>query len=486
MKINKVTITEDNTFGAYVSRTTKFINMSSLAPNAAQVLLSRISNLSSRIDMISITGNIVFNSQTGQPIQIRKAKMLVNIIVDSDDKRYNIKIGNICKLCKVVVMNIIVFEPALKSYKKQNTKPGEVVRLANFQHTTTVMKAMNGKHLTGHNYRNISKATILSTKDDRCGSIAGIKLFLNINTIPFDIEMVNVSYAESWLTTTKTGCSMILKDSSEVRDRVPGQDQNWQLKTGYCDYIMTDKGAKRFMINHNVEKTGIPWLIQEIKRVLRQVYDVIAIRIKQLLGIKQTETKVSTSFVSNSVLIANGLAALAESTIPLNASKDIKIANKIIAKQQTNKMLARSGTSGSKEILIEKMSDAYNAYMAGVTSFGVSDAIVSANNYAITRYQSRRQIMISIVTLMIVVVCLMTGQSISLAVAMTTIVMNYFMNILRENKIFYLLNVIMATSFIVLLTQAAFLLVEMTIKDRKTAPFRSIFYLVTTCLTLLI
>lgn len=486
MTVNKIIITEDNIIGKFINKTNKFINLSSLQTGAVKALLLRIPNLAKNVEMLQIAGGTMFDSKTMRPKIVRKKNLILSYVVDSDDKKYNIKIANIGKIAKIVPINIIVLRSDFNKSMKKPKQAGTVVRIANYHHTKKVMDEINAKVLTVNLITNINKAVIVQTKDDRAGSIDGIKLLLNIRSIPFDIEKINIGYNEAWLTSKTNKYKLMLKDTSYANDKSPDNDATWAFKAGYCDYISTDKGTKRITIKKNDNKTPFDKINDFIKKVwvkLTSAFDYIMNWFKPTT---KTTTTVASTLLPSIIIVSNSVASVIEANLPQNAKKDIKEANKIITKMQLNKMIAKSGISGNKEILAEKTSDSFNAYLASMTSYGATDAVAMANSLAASKYKTRKQILVAIITVVIIVFNMLTGQTIVLTASLTLIIMNYYLDFIKGGTLFLILNVLASTNLLMLLTTLAISIIETSIKDRKTATYRTVLYLIVTCLTLLI
>jgi hypothetical protein len=90
----------------------------------------------------------------------------------------------------------------------------------------------------------ISYITIVQTNDDRAGSIAGLTYAAKILNVRFEIERANVSYKECWLSTTKKyNEKELLSQQSLGENIVKLNDKYWNYKSGYGDYILTEKGV---------------------------------------------------------------------------------------------------------------------------------------------------------------------------------------------------------------------------------------------------
>jgi len=93
----------------------------------------------------------------------------------------------------------------------------------------------------------------------------------------------------------------------------------------------------------------------------------------------------SSKIVSLSSLITFGIS----STVPKNAEREIKKANKILAKNYLSKMLSRPGTGSDKTKIGEDANATSDAYIVGVTSYSVPDAALTANVIAGKEYHKR-------------------------------------------------------------------------------------------------
>lgn len=123
-------MTEESSVGK-INMSLRFVNLSSLHPTMIKLMLMRVTDSKSDINIVPFATIAVFSSKSGQPLVSRNKKLLLNFVVDDDDKKYNIKIRNTIRLLKAVAAGVLVLK---SNYKPKETPPrrsGEVTRFMN-------------------------------------------------------------------------------------------------------------------------------------------------------------------------------------------------------------------------------------------------------------------------------------------------------------------------------------------------------------------
>ena len=107
----------------------------------------------------------------------------------------------------------------------------------------------------------------------------------------------------------------------------------------------------------------------------------------------------------------------------LNANKDIKEAEKIMAKYHTARMATKGGMGSDKSPLVEKMSAAYNAYIVGTISYTAQDAALRAHTLHVKQLAKRTQACLVLQLLINIVTAIVIGSvwKIPLMVAITAL-----------------------------------------------------------------
>jgi hypothetical protein len=360
-------------------------------------------------------------------------------------------------------------------------------------HTKAVLNSINASTLTANAIKNASSVTIVKTINNRCSGTSGMQLICKLKNIPYDLETVSIQYNKSWIDGVKK-FKFEVNDDRITQDTHIDEDKYWMFKLGYTDYINTPFGPKQLLnipVNksNNAKKGMLTKIISAITKLVTQLYN----KIKEVIfgntksrKSKNKRTKNANTLINTTLNITPHIAACYISTLPKNASYEIKRANKVIAGMQINKMLAKSGVSGNKTLLNEKRSPAMDAYIAGMTSFNTTDAITMANNMATTRYKVHKSIITCIVLMICLILLLFIGNPLSAIIGITLFVTDYYTEILPGNLLTYTISLIMSTNFLQLIINVIALGLEKNISDSKTAKFRSLTYFTASCLALLI
>lgn len=319
---------------------------------------------------------------------------------------------------------------------------------------------------------------------------------LNYLTIPYEIEHENVGYCKSWITCHRFDGKVKFKNVAFASDFSPQNDGAWTSRIGYVDYLQTEKGPKKVELINKDKKhwfTKFRDCIRRIRKILVRMKEQII----RMLGLTtpdkgrgdkviKTDSKVAMTIIPTTAILVSDVSAMVEASYKLNAKSDIKKVNKISSNFQVNKYLAKVGPSGNKEILSKTTSDAFNAYMTGITSYNVTDAIAMANNIAALEYRSKKNMLLGITLLVIIATSLFTSSIVSMAIAMGLVLADYFFDLFKGNVLFYTMSMLMCNTIVLFMVHAIFAIVESTIRQRRTALYRSVLYIAITCIIIAI
>lgn len=485
MKCNKIIITIDNIIGSEI-KSKRIMNLSSIPAQLLKVVFTRFSYEMKGIKFLDLYNSSIFDAKTGKRKILIKTKTFVTFVVDSDDGTKDIKMRNIIKTCGVVAVSIIVLKaPAIRT-NDDELPIGKAIRFAHCGHTKTIMNTLNANAMTTSNIQSLSVATVVRTGDRRCGSIAGILLCAEMYKIRIVKETQKIVYNESWIDTNKKQFAIFVDDRPVASDVIPSADIYWRYRTGYTDYIMTDQGVRRCCINNKIKETVWDKIKRIIKNTWTRLVNFIFNKTQKNKDVDNNKVKVAMTIFHVAPSLTCHLSSLIMSSTVKNASKDIKSANKIIAKMQINKMVSRSGLSGDKTMLANVFSPAFDAYIASTQSYNTTDAITTANNLAAAKYKTQRMMVNAILLIIIMIVAIITGNAIILIISTLIVIFDYFINLPNDTLLYYILACVCSFNLMSLVINLVALIAEYSIKDDKTKSMRAAMYFVALCISVLL
>lgn len=478
--ITKITINDDNIIGNEI-QSKLFINLTSVSDQVLSTILSRISSLSDNYRYLRMNDSTIYDSKTCKPIKNKyKGNKPVTFIVDENDHNHNVKIKKLSKYMKVTCVTKIIIYSKMKIIKESFSVTGKVTRCANYHHTKQVMDTLRCVPMSVNAMAQGSFITIVKTGGTRCGGTSAMMMYCNTMNKHYEVEETYVEYNKTWVDTIKLNI-IAFEDDNIVSDKTFDKDNQWYKKLGYMEYTMTNRGIKKSICQKKTEKKGlydkIVWIYYKIKEYIVEIYNKIFRK-----NDKTNNTTLAFSFTNTMMNVSPHAASVLTTLQPKNASKDIKKANKAIASMQLNKMMSRTGLSGDKTILREKRSSAFDAYITAITSFNVNDALTLANNLAASRYKTIRMICILSTIGTMLPYCIITGKMAILMISIIVMMVDYYTDILPGNNLLYALSILTSGSFIQFCINMFALMVDITIKDSKTSTYRSMFFLILTCL----
>lgn len=461
----------------------KIVNLTSVCDQIVTIFLSRITTFNEAPIYMKLDNGLVFDAITGDPINKRRTKNLVTYVIDEDDPISEIKIKSLLSNMGLVPVTVIKISSKTKMNKPSN-RSGKIIRYASYQHTKEVMDNLNACEITQSNLNTASSVTIIKTGGCRCAGVASIILACNMYDISYEIENERVKYRKTWIE-----CPMKIKvkfeKASQVNDKLISEDYRWRKKLGYANYLNTNKGMKDTILGDAKNKIKKS-VFQRIFEILKDLWAKVKSVFVPIKNKKDNSPTVAFSVIPKIVQVAPHVSAMITSTQSKNAATDIKKANKAIAGMQLNKMLAKSGISGNKTILNEKRSPAMDSYIAGMTSFNVTDAITNANNLAASRYKTVKTLSVLATISIMVPYALLFNKTFILIISIILLLVDYYADILPANQLIYVISVLLANNILVFSLNLLALITEKAISENKTASYRSLAFLIVTCMTLLV
>lgn len=86
------------------------------------------------------------------------------------------------------------------------------------------------------------------------------------------------------------------------------------------------------------------------------------------------------------ISIGNNLLMIWQSFVPVNADKEIKDTNKIVARWQENKILQKPGSKKDKTDITKPMTNQRASYLVGLMHYTFMDAVMNAQATAISEH----------------------------------------------------------------------------------------------------
>lgn len=252
------------------------VNLSSLPHGMISTLIATIPNIKADVKVLDLYPKVILMKDGTYKTAHFKGTMKkrpVTFIVDEDDKSYDIKIKNVSTFNRFIGTGIIEIKRQRQNRRGTIDKNGKIIRVGNHHHTNDTFKILSLTQFSAKKASTISFVTIVSTKDDRAGSIAGLTYAASISNVKFEIEKANVAYSECWLTTSrKYVVSDMLNDKVIEGQTVKLDDKYWNYKTGYGDHIMSDKGVHKLNFDFKQKKKEENnWIDELIKMFVSKI-----------------------------------------------------------------------------------------------------------------------------------------------------------------------------------------------------------------------
>lgn len=395
-KYTEIKVTSNGAVGK-VPKSCKVVNLSSAPREEVARTLSTQAGGSLDYQFIDLHGKTCFIHELNTT-SYHKKHVKVLFVVDDDDRNADIKIRNIIRRSKYERVGKMVYCLEKSKFRPENLN-GLKRRYANHHHSMSTVKLLQAKPFCPGHLENIVESTVVSTHDDCAGSIAGLTVTLNRYSVPFEIENARIEYQEGWITTkkdiNKSTLSCTYKGLSDV---LPENDKYWKYKTGYPQYVDTDRGPKAMVISQKTDIIGGKTIMDKMATVAIWFKQKIIGIIDYIKGMfvkndKGGGNKLAWTTLPKVVPSTINMFALVRSKmVETNASKAIKEANKMIATMNVNKMMSKVGPGGDKTFLQKNLSDSFAAYVAMTQSFNASEAVVVANNIAAQSNRKNRLI----------------------------------------------------------------------------------------------
>lgn len=491
---SKILITEDNIIGDKF-KSDKVLNLTSVPHNTLKTILNRISTAPTKMKFVPLSNNIIFDENNGGKNNIKGKKTIVTIVVDNDDKKYDVKIKSLQVNMNYQMVTLIKISSNIKK-KNPKRKTGKIVRVVNFNHTREVLDTLNATILTSKIVNSASLVTLIKTSGSRCASMSAMIMILNQYSVPYQVEHQKVSYNQTWIDFPTKYDFQFIKQK-DTNDNLVQDDTMWNLKQGYVEYQTTLQGIRKIkntqLQNKKKEKASkskIFDIMCKICNFFKRIIDKIKAKLNKSNKTKdnddQIKFKTAGTLLSPIVHILPHVTAIYISTIPKNAQPDIKDANKVIADAQLSKMLAKSGVAGDKTILNRKRSHASNAYYAGMTSYNMMDSMVTANGMAASNYKVKRSMALLLLLLILIIIGIIHSSITSVMAGLMLMIIDFYADILKANRLTYIIAILTSINVSQLLVNVFALMIETNISDSKTAVYRSAVITLVSCLTSLV
>lgn len=336
-------------------------------------------------------------------------------VVDDDDKNADNKIKNLSMINRYKCAGKLVINRTKPLPIPSQMTDYQYINVVNQHHTKRIQRMFNTTPLNAENISKNTVVRVIKTFDDHAGSINGILMFLNEHRIPSVIEQATVTYSEGWMTTTKKPTVFSIVDSCSLTEGIPDNDKHWAYKTGYDDKINTIKGPKDIVIpkqdntNQHGTKAQTMQLNQLIKSFVQLIKSILAI-LRDIFSSNKTKHHNQHKDMAHSSIdiipltcdLSASASAMWMMTVKMNATAEIKKANRMLASYQLSKMMSKSGGTGDQTQLEVRQSDEFNSYLTGVTSYNLQEAIVSANRIAVKKQMTRKINVLAMLTAMYV------------------------------------------------------------------------------------
>lgn len=278
MKVSRITIDVDTIVGT-IENCKQIMNLSSLPQGMVSTVTDRIPTLDAKIKSVDLYPNVVETSNGTVAIVkfkgIDKKRPMI-FIIDDDDNNADAKIRNISKINKYVCIGIIEIKTQKATRLGTTDKNGKIIRVGNHNHTKEIFKMLSLTQFSAAKASSISYVTIISTKDDRAGSIAGLTYAATINKVKFEVERANVTYNECWMCTKrKYELKDLIMAKTDVDSPLKTDDRYWNYKTGYGDMMKTSEGVRKIEMNKPNSSKKENWFEKLMKFFINIIKDIV-------------------------------------------------------------------------------------------------------------------------------------------------------------------------------------------------------------------
>lgn len=513
MKKKDKAIVTLTTITGQIDNVTCICNLSSVPQWAMAMITNRFVDSKRNITTFSIQAQMTYDTIANERVNQYKRKKEMHFMIDADDKNIDNKIKNICFMNNWKMAGRIVVMEENSVNKSSNTVGRIGVRIASHHHTKQMMTTLMAKQLISADVNSLINATLVKTNDDRCGSVAGLTHILASLSIPFIVDMCKVAYIESWIATGKLLNKCSFDVTTTTSDVLPDGDKGWQNKLGYGDLVMTDKGIKRMKIKiinkknksekrnnmltciFNFFKNCIAYIkgfffnnaketdMKQADKVNTQTKQK-TINVKKQGKNKKVKTKLAFGYMG-ALNVTASIAMMYNRSYRLDASKDIRKANKILSDMQLSKMQSKTGIIGDKSLASMKRSDAFNAYIVSTTSYNVTDATTTANQLAVKRRQKLDDNSLLIFTLIAIIISVVAGNSLIALIAGSIGLIAFIIKHINRLSAVMLVTALCSANIYLIMFAIIVALVEELSLNKDTEMIRSLFYIVTSCLIII-
>lgn len=257
-------------------------------------IISRIPELSDKTKVIDLYPMVSIGNENKMSLlslPIKKKKIPTLFMVDSDDTCCHSKIKNLCRLNKYACGGILEFKKRGANRHGSIDRNGKILRLGNHHHTNETFKQLSLSQFSASKASTISYAIVISTKDDRAGSIAGLTYALVESKVKFEIEKATVNYRECWMCTKRLykEDELYIEDENEAKP-LKIDDKYWQYKTGYGEFAKKTNGVVKISMKPPGKQKEESMITKIINWILQQITESFN-AIKRWFGYNQEQTK---------------------------------------------------------------------------------------------------------------------------------------------------------------------------------------------------
>lgn len=107
-----------------------------------------------------------------------------------------------------------------------------------------------------------------------------------------------------------------------------------------------------------------------------------------------------------------------------NANREIKKAEKLLARYHVARMAGKAGTGNDKSVLKASSSAAFNAYVVGTTSFNATEAAARAHELQVSSTHKKIEACIIIQTLLNCILLIVTGKIYKIPIVIVAAIIN--------------------------------------------------------------
>lgn len=403
---------DKTTMHGQLPNTYNLVNISSAPSQYIKYRLSTLPNYdSTKIVFMQLQRVIDICSKDNMLKQHGKKKDCI-YIVDADDKNYDNKIKNLSMINRYKCVGKIIISKTKPLSIPDSMKEYQYINVVNQHHSKRIHRLFNAVPLVVDNIGPNTVVRVMKTFDDHAGSINGIMMYLHEYKIPSVIDQATVSYKEGWMTTAKKPTVFTISQSDQVIEHTPDNDKYWTYKTGYDSKINTIRGPRDVELPVKTPKQDDDKkrnIFAGINRTLKKVWEYIGNITSMMWQVIITvfgkpkpgkEAAHSSTVVVNNVLdILSNISIMWMMAIKMNASSDIKKANKMLANYQVSKMMSKSGGMGDQTALEIRQTDEFNTYLTGLTSYNLQESLSAANRIAVKKQMARKMNILAMLTI---------------------------------------------------------------------------------------